>query len=371
MARKIIATLALGAAGGGLFAWIGLPLPWILGPAFAVMVLNAVRPGFAAWPRVLGDTGITVVAYVLGCTMTAGTLQTMAYDLPGMVLAGALWVAACTAIGLLFAKLTGLSVQDGVLGSMPGGLSQMVLLADDMKGADPGIVAIMQTSRLVVVLYTVPLLAAVFAGDPSALGGAPHVSGDAVGADGAAAAAGFGAMLTGLPAAGGYAGLLLVPLMAWLGKRLRVPAGEFLGPVAVVGALAAAGFPWPQLPDGLLAAAQLLIGIYIGMRVQPRILLTNRRFGPLALVSAALLVGLTVLAAWVLTAAAGGSIVTWFLALAPGGLGEVAVTALVLGADVAQVTAYQLFRLLFVLVAVPPFLRWAFGRKKQEQAASG
>jgi len=358
---RVLTTFAAGAAGGGLFAALGLPLPWILGAAFGVMTLNTIRPGLAAWPRLLGDAGVMVVAYVLGCTMTLGAAMTITRELPFMVLAAGLWTAVSTMIGLAFAKLTGLSIQDGVLGSMPGGLTQMVLLADEMRGANAGNVAIMQTSRLVVVLYTVPFLAAWFAGDSAGASGAAA-------AGGGAAASGA---LAGLPSWAGYAALPLVPLAAWLGRRFRLPAGEFLGPVLIVGAAAVAGWPWPAAPRPLIAAAQLAIGIFIGCRVQPRILLTNRRFGPLSLLFAVLLILLTALAARVWSAFEGDSIVTWFLALAPGGLGEMAVTAIVLGADEAQVTAYQLFRLLFVLMAAPPLIRLAFRWRKSRTVRTG
>lgn len=361
---NVLTTFIAGSAGGGLFAALGLPLPWILGAAFAVMTLNTVRPGLAVWPRVIGDAGIAVVAYVLGCTMTLDTVRTIAQELPTMILAASLWTAVCTIIGLMFAKLTGLSVQDGVLGSMPGGLTQMVLLADEMQGANAGNVAIMQTSRLIVVLYTVPFLAAWFAGDSGAAAGGMPVTG---GEESASPASGA---LDVLPAWTEYAALPLVPLAAWLGRRFRLPAGEFLAPVLVVGALAAAGLAWPSAPEPLIAAAQLAIGIFIGQRVQPRILLTNRRFGPLSLISAGLLIVFTVLAAWGWSTSAGESIVTWFLALAPGGLGEMAVTAIVLGADEAQVTAYQLFRLLFVLLAAPPLIKLVFRSQQRKTMRS-
>ncbi len=355
MFRQRVITLAAGAAGGTAFAFAGLPLPWVLGAAFAVMLMNGIAPGKASWPRWFGDAGIVVVAYVLGQRMTLETVRTMAHDLPGMVTAASLWIAVCIAIGFGFAKLARISKMDGVLGCMPGGLSQMILLADEMKGGDPGTVAIMQTSRLVVVLYTVPMLAAVFAD-----GGAstPPAAAEAQ----AVAAASW-------PAAAGWAVLPLVPLSAWFARRAKLPAGEFLGPVLLVGALSAAGASLPAVPSPLLAIAQLLIGVYIGMRVQPRILIASKRFGPLALGAACLLVALTAAAAAVLSAWTGDSVVTWFLALAPGGLGEVALTALLLHADVQQVTAYQLFRLLFILLLAPPLLRYLLDRDRRQEPA--
>lgn len=177
-------TFLLGLAGGTLFFLLHLPLPWILGSAFAVMTMNALRPQRIEWPKTLGEAGIIVVAFKLGQTVTVDTLRTIWNDLPGMILSSIMWICICLAIGLLFSK------------------------------------------------------------------------------------------------------------------------------------------------------------------------------------AAAFLVGLTAAAAWMLTTLTSASIVTWFLALAPGGLGEVAVTALVLGADVQQVTAYQIFRLVIVLVAAPPFLRLVLRKKK-------
>lgn len=343
-------TLAVGFIGGLAFALLGLPLPWILGAAFSVMLVNTLRPGRAAWPRWLSDAGVVVIGLMLGQRITLDTLLAMARDLPGMIAAGVLWIAVCYMIGIGFAKLARLSEMNAVLGCVPGGLPQMVLLAEEMKGADPGTVALMQTSRLVVVLYTVPFLAAFF------------TNASAVPAAEAARAAAAGAVAA-WPPLYGYLMLPLVPLSAWLARRLGLPAGEFLGPIAFVGALSAAGAVFPVVPDPLMAAAQLSMGIYIGLRIQPRVVFANRRFGPLAFAVAALLVAISIAAAWVLSLVTGDSVVTWFLSLAPGGLGEVAVTALLLHADVAQVTAYQLFRLLFVLLAAPPLLRFALAKR--------
>jgi membrane AbrB-like protein len=269
----------------------------------------------------------------------------MARDLPWMVTASLIWMFFCFFAGLLFSKLVGIDTSSGVLGCMPGGLTQMVLLAEDIQEANPGLVALIQTARLMVVLYTVPFLAAVFAGPPS---------------DGALSRQliALQAAEEGWPSYIGAALLPLVPAASWLASRLRIPAGEFLGPVLLAGGLSAAGCVWPSLPAPAVNAAQLLIGIYIGSRIQPRLMFSNKKLAPYALGTAILLVSLTAGASWFLSRVTDDSIVTWFLGLAPGGLGEVAATALALNADVAQVTAYQLFRLFAILLIAPHFLRW-------------
>lgn len=233
----------------------------------------------------------------------------------------------------------------------------MVLLADATKGADAGTVALIQTSRLVVVLYTVPFLATVFAQangnslEPVALANAMSNLGTE--------------MERTWPLLFGYILLPFVPTAMWLLKWLKIPAYEFIGPVVFVGAMTIAGCTWPAVPDPFISVAQLAIGIYIGSRVQPKIVFTHKRLAPFALVSAFLLVFITVLSAWLLSSVTSSTVVTWFLALAPGGLGEVAATALALEADVAKVTAFQLFRLIFILFIAPLVLKKLFNYRQR------
>lgn len=347
---KVFVSALTGIAGGLLFALLHWPLPWMLGPAFAIMTMNAVRPGAGQWSRRFGDAGVVVVAYLLGRTMSASTGLLIVKDMHWMVLSALLWMLFCIAVGLGFAKAARIAPASGMLGSVPGGLTQMVLMADDDKRADPGTVAIMQTSRLIVVLYTVPFLATWIA----SAGETPPLPPAAVALPEAAGAAGSGLWPSEMAA---WLLLPLVPLSAWLAKRWKLPAGEFIGPVLFVGALSMAGCPWPALPGAFTSAAQLLIGIYIGSRVQPRVMISNKRLAPLSLLNAVLLVGVTLAVAWGVSSAAPGSIVTWFLSMAPGGLSEAAITAMLLDADVAKVTAYQSARLLVILLAAPLAIR--------------
>jgi len=339
--RQTLFTFLCGLAGGLLFYFLHLPLPWILGPAAAMITMNAIRPNSTFFPLWISELGFMAIAYVLGRSITAQTGQLIANDLPWMILIGVVWIVVCFFIGLAFAKAARLHEATGVLGCMPGGLSQMVLLADDVKGADPGTVAVIQTARLVLVLYTVPFLATLWSNDQS-YPIITMVEGDK---------ADLWSPIYGLLL------LPLVPLAAWIAKRIRLPAGEFAGPAVCVGALSAFGCPWPDLPDSLMAVAQLVIGIYIGGRVRPRLIITNKRLAPLAFIIGALLVAIASLTSWILSMTTSDTIVTWFLALGPGRLGEMAATALVLEADVAQVTSYQMARLFMILIFAPPMLR--------------
>ncbi len=62
------------------------------------------------------------------------------------------------------------------------------------------------------------------------------------------------------------------------------------------------------------------------------------------------------------------SLVTGFLSTAPGGLAEMGIVALEVGADTATMTAYQLTRLLFIMLVFPYIMRWFVRRRQRAQA---
>jgi uncharacterized membrane protein AbrB (regulator of aidB expression) len=58
------------------------------------------------------------------------------------------------------------------------------------------------------------------------------------------------------------------------------------------------------------------------------------------------------------------TIVTSFLSTAPGGLAEMGITALTVGADSSTMTAYQLTRLLFIMLVFPYVVRFILKKLK-------
>jgi uncharacterized protein len=74
------------------------------------------------------------------------------------------------------------------------------------------------------------------------------------------------------------------------------------------------------------------------------------------------LVAFTYLVGFVLTLVTPASLLTAFLSTAPGGLTEMGIIAITLGADMAFVLSYQLFRVFSILLVAPLFLRRRFKR---------
>ncbi len=338
MLTKILATFAVAAAGGLLFFHIRSPLPWLLGPLAATILLGRLRPSAVCWPLALRNTGLLVLGYIMGRPFTAEVGLFILSQLPLMLAMTALLILASLAAGYLTHRQTGLTLATSVLATVPGGLSQMVVLSEEIAGADVAVVTLMQTLRMLSVVFTVPFLT---------------IHGLAAGAAGAAAPVGAAAAA---PAAA-LPFVAAVVAGALLAVRLRIPTPYLLGPVLATAPLVVAGLPAPAVPQPLLTVAQIAVGAYMGSNINLAGLGGWRKILGATLLNIVVLLLVALLIGYYLAAAIPASPATAFLSTAPGGMAEMGLTAILVGADVSVVVGYNLFRVLFILLVMPIFLR--------------
>jgi hypothetical protein len=105
-------------------------------------------------------------------------------------------------------------------------------------------------------------------------------------------------------------------------------------------------------------AAQLVIGISLGVRFSRSFVhLAPRWLGSVALATVAM-IGLCAAFAWALAWSTQLHWATLLLGTSPGGIAEMAITAKVLQLGVPVVTAFHVTRLAAVLVLAEPMYRW-------------
>jgi len=254
-------------------------------------------------------------------------------------------------------RQAGVSLASGVIGSIPGGLSQMVVLSDEIEGADAAVVAFMQTLRLLLVVFVIPFTAVHGLAQGIVGGGAGNpVRGTT---DMWGSLLGWAEALASRPPVS----FLLVAGVAgacWIAAKLRFPTPYFLGPIIAAAAFTVFGTEPPRLPSLFVLMAQWSLGIYIGVGIKLSSLKNWRRLLPYTVVGNIALIGFTLGLSYVFSLALPMSMLTAFLGMSPGGMAEMSVTAALVGADVSLVVAYQLFRILFILLIVPYMLRWGF-----------
>lgn len=346
---NILATLAAAAAGGFLFAQIHIPLPWMLGPLVSVIALSRLNPARVCWPQSLRNLGLVILGYVMGRPFTTDVGLYVLAQLPLMLAMTMALILFSLAVGYITHRQTGLTLATAVLATVPGGLSQMVVLGEEIASADVSVVTFMQTIRMLAVVFTVPFLA---------MHGLAGAAGPA-----AAASAAF----ADISAAAALPFLAALVLGTWLAVRSGLPTPYLLGPVLATAALVLAGLPAPSMPPVLIIVAQIFIGAAMGLNMNLSSLSSWRLILICTLVNVAAVILLALLIGYFLAGAIPTTLVTAFLSAAPGGMAEMGVTALAVGADVSVVVGYHMFRLLFILLVLPLFLRYWLGRPRGEE----
>lgn len=341
-------TCVIAAVGGFFFQLIHMPIPWLLGSMAFLVIGSSVFKGIALyWPGQVRNTGMIIIGYTLGLSFTLATLAQIGQQLPSMVLFTALLLLCAGGIAFLVSRLSGIPFPTVLMGSIPGGLSQMITLAEEVKGIDITVVTFLQVSRLMMIIFCVPLLifSPLF-----------HVSGSH--AAGIAATTGTAEYTALFPNLWVFAAVCV--LSAFVAKKIKFPTAFLLGPMIGTILLNLSGYTGHALPPFMLALSQLMIGGYIGLLLDLTSLKHKLKIILLALLSGVLLIGISMGLSLLLTQMHDVSIVTAFLGLSPGGMDQMALIAKEVNGDLSIVTCYQLFRTMFIFFIVPPVLKLIF-----------
>ncbi len=329
-----LATASLvGLAGGVLFTALGLPLAWLLGAMFATTIaslsgLPLEVPGWLRWPVMV------VLGVLIGASFTPDRLGNIALWVPSAALL-LLYVPTVGLACLLYLQRTaGLGPVTAYFAAAPGGLSQMVLMAED-SGADVRTVALVHTVRVLLIVSTAPFLVTLAGSGGVAPGGL-----------GAQPVDWSELLLLGLSGAAG----------AWLAARLRLPAAAFFGSLLASAAMHLAGLAQGSVPGPLLAAAQLSLGASIGSRFRGMRAATVGRYILAGCGLTLSMFAVTFVFAALAHFLTGLSFIALALAYVPGGVTEMGLVALALGVDPAFVATHHLVRILIVVTLAPLLL---------------
>src|SRR5260370_36912977 len=158
-------TLVIGAAGGLLFLWAGLPGGLISGAMFAVGgAALAGRP--LALPPILTQTVLLLLGISLGTLVSRQLIQHMSsYPLTIGLLALATF---CSTFGssLYLQRVHGWDQTSAFLAGSAGAPSQITILAAERR-ADVPAIAVVQTIRVIILTAARPMLLSLTAGAPS------------------------------------------------------------------------------------------------------------------------------------------------------------------------------------------------------------
>lgn len=328
---------------------LGTPLPWMIGPLMVTAALSmSGKPTYSH--TALRNMGQWVIGAALGLYFTPQVVA-LVFNLWWAIALNIVWALA---LGLAFGAwldrvhngpgrlhIAGLARATSYFASPIGAASEMTLMAEKY-GAQTELVASSHSLRVLLVTLVIPF---------------------------GFQFAGLQGLDTTLPGprivdAPGLAGLGLLTLAGcWAMVVLKRTNPWFLGALAASLLLTASGHTWSAIPVWMTNAAQLVIGISLGVRF-------TRSFAHLAprwLASVALgtvvMMALCAALAWLLAHVTHLHWATVLLGTSPGGIAEMSITAKVLQLGVPLVTAFHVTRLAAVLMLVEPMYRWSIHRK--------
>ena len=322
--------------GACVFLALGLPLPLLLGPMLGCLC-------FALLGGRMQDAGLlsTFMRTFLGVAIGSAITPELISDLPGYGPSLALIPAFVLIIGLIGYPLLrrgfGLDAPTAYYAAMPGGLQDMLIFGEEAGGNVRSMSLIHATRVLVIVTLAPVVLTLLYGLDLTA------PPGDAA---------------TSLP----VTQLILMLVAGLLGWQIAARVGLFgaslLGPMILTAILSLTGILTTRPPAELIWAAQFFIGLSVGAKYSGITGQELRRDVGAGLVFSLILAVLSVVVIELVLQFSPADSLDVILAFLPGGQAEMAIIALVAGADIAFVVAHHLLRILVVILLAPIFMRF-------------
>ncbi len=336
----LVRTGAVALLGAGLFQWLATPLPWLLGPLFAVGGLRMAGVALHS-PMPVRNLGQWVIGTALGLYFTpvvlAGMISLWWSILLGLVFA---WVLSLL-FGEVLTRIAGLDPVTAFFSATIGGASEMAVQGE-RHGAQIETVVAIHTLRVMIVVVSLPFAYRWL---------------DLQGTD----AALLSQQNVHVP------GLLLLCLVtliaALLVRRLGWPNAWMIGPLLATIAITGTGYNSSALPELVLKLGQVFIGMSLGSRFRPESLRVLRPILPIVIGSIGLLMAISALFGTMLGQLSGVPMATMILATSPGGIAEMSLTAKLLRLGVPTVTVFHVTRLAFILLTVGPVWQWVSRRR--------
>src|ERR1700686_1603725 len=334
--RRAIETLLIAATGGFLFDLAKFPAGWLAGAmVFSATAALAGRP--LGLPNNLARAFYIVLGMSIGAVATPQTVAGMAIW-PLSIVAVTIAMAVGTLGTVVYLKrVHGWDTLTAVLGGLPGGLSQVLVLAAE-QGLDLRAIAIVQSMRVVILAVCVPAGLGLFG-----LAGPARLPAGSV----AIADAPWELVI--------MVGLSVTVALVLL--KSGFPGGLIFGPMVVSGVLHGGDFIHITFPPWFANIAMVGLGSVAGSRF------TGTPFRlMLSYLGAALgsfVVSLLITAAFALavTVLLGLRVSDVVVAYAPGSIDAMMILALALHLDPVFVGAHHLARVFTVTLALPVIVR--------------
>lgn len=320
----------VGFIGAVIFVYFHLPLPWYLGALTACLIASVAQLPVER-PRPLAGPLRATLGVAVGSAFSPAILGQVGAMTVSLLVLVPFMILITTTSMTFYRRLAGFDRPTAFYSAVPGGLADMTAMAE-ASGANQRTVILVQATRIVLIVFAVPLWLQVHDGLAAPTPFASPVR---------LAEASLADLATLVAMAGAGWGIA-----HWLG----LAGAPIVGPMVMSGIAHAAGLTTVRLPLELLVFAQIGVGVLLGCQFRG---LTFKEFSHTmvwGILNAIVLLSVTAVVVAMVSRWTGFDQVSVLMAFAPGGQTELNLLAFILGVDVAYVALHHLARLAIVIL---------------------
>lgn len=333
---QLILTIAVGFLG----AWLGLkyklPAGALVGSMIAVMIFN-VAFDLAYMPQELKFyTQIATGAYV-GAKITRQDAMNLRHIIRPALILSAVMLVFTVVVGWIICHISRLAVPTALFAMAPAGIADMTLASMDFPEAEPSVVALIQTLRVIFTILILPPVIRRFAEKRRKNGGE------------AACAPGQKQTRTMRELA---FTLLIALVYGAAGRALKVPGGAIS--FSMVGC-AAYNIKTDRgyMPLPVRKFVQVFAGALVGTTVVRQQAMQMIELWDVVILAVVSFIVLDLVAGFLISRWTDMDLVTALFSSAPGGLTDMTLIAADLGADGVKVAGMHMIRLVSVIALYP------------------
>jgi membrane AbrB-like protein len=324
-------TIAIGTAGTAVFWLLDLPLPFLLGTLSAILIA-ALAGAPVKDAGTLGKLMRTILGVAIGASITPDLVARMPQMAASLALVP-LYVIAIAAIGVpFFRRVYGFDPVTAWYAAMPGGLQDMVLFGQEAGGNTRTLALIHATRVMIIVMITPFLLVHLFDAGLDNPIGAPAAT---------------------LPPHE-MAIMAAAAIIGWKGaERIGMFGAPILGPMILTVILSLTDIIHFRPPAEAILAAQFFIGLSLGAGYAGVTLPEIRRDVVAGIFFVVIVASLAAVFTEAVILLGLAPPVDGFLAFVPAGQAEMAVLAIVVGADLGYVVLHHVMRVFLIITGAP------------------
>ncbi|AXK47991.1 ammonia monooxygenase [Aliarcobacter trophiarum LMG 25534] len=335
---KMLLALLIGLLGSIVFIYFHLPLPWLLGSIFATTLSIRFEKLPIISPKTFSPPARILIGIAIGSAFTPEILNYIPHYFVSLLLVVPFTILVIFFGTYYYYKVLKYDLKTSYLGSMPGGVIEMVIIGEELK-ADTTKITLMQSSRLFFVVVSLPfIIQYIFQID---------IRGNQL-------------LTTPLKNIDFFEFFVLYTLSifaAIFAKRIKVTAAFLMGPMILSIFLFSTGVFTVAIPDEFLKFIQIVFGVIIGFTfrnvpfkiIYKTLLATFGHFIILFILCAIFIA--------IIFYSLDFKVLDILLAFGPGGQTEINLIALLVGANLPYITLHHIVRLLIVMNIAPIIAR--------------